>query len=190
VAALARAGSAVRGARDRAALRLHAFVRRRIRRLTRRCEFGDARAGRLAGAGAWRREARTRHWSLAPVEGGVAIRIDEEPDDFEGLVTEELDGRGVGGSVRRLRARAAARSAADSASSRAQASSAWRALSPAERQAPLESGAPKPSTRRSPTESHGASPTRPGSVGPLVPVGPVAPSSPEHPSRPSGRLRP
>jgi hypothetical protein len=46
-------------------------------------------------------EARTGHWSLAPVEGGVAIRIDEEPDDFEGLVrriAEELDGRGVDGS--------------------------------------------------------------------------------------------
>jgi hypothetical protein len=47
-------------------------------------------------------EARTGHWSLAPAEGGVAIRIDEEPDDFEGLVrriAEELDGRGVDGSL-------------------------------------------------------------------------------------------
>jgi hypothetical protein len=46
-------------------------------------------------------EARTGHWSLAPAAGGVAIRIDEEPDDFEGLVrriAEELDGRGVDGS--------------------------------------------------------------------------------------------
>jgi hypothetical protein len=40
--------------------------------------------------------------ALRAAAGGVAIRIDEEPDDFEGLVrriAEELDGRGVDGSL-------------------------------------------------------------------------------------------
>src|SRR5207245_6155008 len=46
-------------------------------------------------------ESSTGHWSLAPVPGGVAVRIDEEPDDFEGLVRRIADGleaRGVEGS--------------------------------------------------------------------------------------------
>jgi hypothetical protein len=46
-------------------------------------------------------EASTGHWSLATVPGGVALRIDEEPDDFEGLlqrIAEGLEARGVEGS--------------------------------------------------------------------------------------------
>lgn len=43
----------------------------------------------------------TGHWSLAPVPEGVALRIDEEPDDFEGLVqgiADKLGSEGVGGT--------------------------------------------------------------------------------------------
>jgi hypothetical protein len=43
----------------------------------------------------------TGHWSLAPVLEGVALRIDEEPDDFEGLVRRiaaGLEARDVDGA--------------------------------------------------------------------------------------------
>jgi hypothetical protein len=46
-------------------------------------------------------EASTGHWSLAVVTDGVALRIDEEPDDFEGLlqrIAEGLEAQGVEGS--------------------------------------------------------------------------------------------
>jgi hypothetical protein len=45
-------------------------------------------------------EPRTGHWSLASVPEGVALRIDEEPDSFEGLlerIIHGLDAQGVAG---------------------------------------------------------------------------------------------
>jgi hypothetical protein len=46
-------------------------------------------------------EFRTGHWSLAPVPEGIALRIDEEPDDFERLlrtIARGLESAGVAGS--------------------------------------------------------------------------------------------
>ena len=46
-------------------------------------------------------EASTGHWSLAIVPGGIALRIDEQPDDFGGLlqrITEGVEARGVDGT--------------------------------------------------------------------------------------------
>ena len=47
-------------------------------------------------------EFRTGHVSFAPVREGVAVRIDEEPDDFEGLlrrIATGLEARGLEGAL-------------------------------------------------------------------------------------------
>lgn len=47
-------------------------------------------------------EFRAGAWSLAPVPGGIVVRIDEEPDDFEALVrgiAAELEARGVAATL-------------------------------------------------------------------------------------------
>jgi hypothetical protein len=46
-------------------------------------------------------ESSTGHWSLAAVPDGVAMRIDEEPDDFEDLlrrIAADLEGQGIDGT--------------------------------------------------------------------------------------------
>ena len=59
------------------------------------------REARAEQAGPGEEEFRTGQWSLAPVPSGVALRIDEEPDDFEGLmqlITDGLEALGVEGA--------------------------------------------------------------------------------------------
>jgi hypothetical protein len=56
---------------------------------------GDAmreREAKAAAAGPGEDEFSTGCWSLAPVPDGVAMRIDEEPHDFAGLVRRIADG--------------------------------------------------------------------------------------------------